>query len=308
MKHLFALLTAIVFAAPAYAAPVNSDMIFNARLGALRQAALSGRTGEMIHLASTQERDVLVRLLRDPDASVRQAAVRSLKNYVGQTSRTRDAVLSVFSNTTEEAAVRYEAAKTLSFVAHDNRVRNRLINYAQRGGDSSLRAISYKALYTQAAGHSRFRDQITSAALREPDPEVRRAAVWTLFTASRNSRVRDALVRIVRGDSEMDIRVEALKSLYGAMGHLRVRNWVRSLARDGSSPAELRYPSILLLSAIIDSRTRRTLTDLARYSENAELREAAILAMNPRDIKIVRYFHLVRRLNNGTFLDPLENE
>ena len=164
-----------------------------------------------------------------------------------------------------------------------------------------------KALYTQTSS-SRVRNDLKALAQREPNKQVRQAAIWTLFAASGDNRTRDVLVDIARNSSDMDLRVEALKSLYNGMGNSRLRNTVRDTARNTSTDARLRFVSILLLSRIQDSRTRDVLQYIAQRDANDELRAAAIMAMNPGDDRIRAYFHLVRRDANGRAIDPLDDE
>lgn len=277
---------------------------FAAQVSAVRLGAES----RGFRLASYQEREALLELLRDPDPAVRRSAVRSLKNYVAQTSEARERVLQVYRTESEDPGVRYEAAKTLSLVANHGDVRERLADYARRGDDASLRAISYKALYFSAASTSYSRDILREAARRESDKRVRLGAIWGLFLSSNQFDVRDALLDIVRGDGDDDVRVEALKSLYHAMAYSEVRDRVYDLARDSSADASLRTPAILLLSAVVNSRHQELLVELARREANPALREAAVMAMNPGDERIVRYFHLSQRTDSGRYLDPLERE
>lgn len=307
---LAALLACGLSASPALAGPLASDQAFATSLSAVRTALLhpSDKGAQPFRLASSRERDVLVRLLRDPDPAVRKAALRALRQYVAQTSRVRDAVVGVYANANEEIEVRYEAAKTLVFVSGYSRVRDRLLYYAERGDDASLRSISYKALYTQTSATSRVRDRVLRAAVNESDKQVRLGAIWALFTASGDSRVRDPLVRMARYDRDEDVRIEALKSLYGAMGHSRVRDSILQVARDRSEKTAVRVPAVLLLSAVSNSRIRDTLKDMARYEKDPQLREAAILAMSPSDERIAEYFHLVRRTQDGRMIDPLAKE
>jgi hypothetical protein len=92
------------------------------------------------------------------------------------------------------------------------------------------------------------------------------------------------------------------------MAYSEIRDRVYDLARDRNGDESLRYPAILLLSAVINNTHQDLLVDLARRETNPALREAAVMAMNPVDERIVRYFHLTQRTDTGRFLDPLERE
>lgn len=301
MKNVLSLL---LISAVGASAAVSSDLA--AGVAAARAVVL--RDGGPVRLASAQERDVLLTLLRDPDASVRKAALKSLRGYVGQTLSARDAVLSVYWNANEEVSVRKEAAKTLSLVSTYREVYDRLATYAERGPIPELQAISAKALYQQAAARSDVRHRLERVMLYGPDASVRAAAAWGLFAASGNPSTRDALVRASAYDASNVVRVEAIKSLYGAMGHSSVRYDAVRLALNTAAPAELRKPAIMLLSWGGDHQTRQALQRLARHEQNPELRAAAITAMNPADEAVARYFHLIRRTQNGAVIDPLEDE
>lgn len=297
-------LSLVLFGALGAEAAVSPDL--DAAAAAARNIVL--KDGRPVVLASTQEREMLVALLRDPDASVRRTALRSLRAYVGQTLSTRDAVLRVFMNASEEVSVRKEAAKTLSLVSGYSEVYERLLLAAERGTDPELRAVAAKALYQQAAARLAVADRLERLMLADADPAVRAAAAWGLFAASGNSGTRSALVRAAGRDAVVAVRVEALKSLYGAMGHTDVRYDAVRLALDAKAPAELRKPAILMLSWRGDYQTRQALERLVRYERDPELRAAAVQAMNPDDEALARYFHLVRRTQTGAVIDPLENE
>ncbi|MDP3544105.1 MAG: HEAT repeat domain-containing protein [Elusimicrobiota bacterium] len=290
-----------VLAAPAFAAPSSEASFFTAVAGA-RESMSAG-----FKAASWNEVDTLIDLLRDRDPEVRRQAVRSLKAWVAQRSSTRDRVLDVYKSSSEDVAVRREAAKTLSVVSGNSDIYQALLDYARRGSDRSLRAISYKALYWSAAQRSDVRDDVLDAARRESDPVVRLAAIWALFGVNDN-RVKDALLDIARRDSSEAARVEALKSLYGMMGYNDVRDAAYDFARDARTPAALREAAILLHSNRVTSSQKDLLLDIAARDADPVMRRAAIVALgSPRAEDIWTYFHLVRRDQNGVMAaDPLD--
>ena len=261
---------------------------FAAQAASVEEEVRALRGPGSIRLSSYQERDTLLDLLRDGDPGVRRSAVRSLKNFIGQTYEVRDRVLALFRDEREDMPVRLEAAKTLSLATNHSEVRERLQDYARRGSDPALRALSYKALYSAAASLSHARSILVEAAKRESERSVRMGALWGLFLSGANYDARDALLETARRDSDPGLRVEALKSLYGAMGHSEVRDRVYDLARDTHEGVPVRYASILLLSAVVNSSNRDLLADLARREREPALREAAVMAMNPGVERIVR--------------------
>ncbi len=296
-------LVATVLAVPAFSAP-SSDAAF--------AAAVSGARAQMTaSFASTSwnEERALLDLLRDRDAEVRLQAVRSLKAWVSQRTSTRDAVIDVYKNSNEALAVRREAAKTLSVVTTYPDVHNALLDYAKRGSDAGLRAISYKALYWEAASRPGVRDDILDAARREPVPAIRYAAIWALF-ATNDNRVKDSLVDIARRDSDEAARVEALKSCYGLMGYNETRDAAYDLARDPNTAAAVRRAAILLHSNRVTSSQKDLLEDIARSDRDPAMRTAAIIALgNPRSDELMKFFHLVRRDQNHVMVgDPLDAE
>lgn len=295
---ILALIAAL--ASGAHAAPLAQSF------QAVRNVVVSP-DGKSFQTKALQNRDALERLLEDADASVRVAALKALKNYVTQTSRTRDRVLAVYERDLDKA-VRYQAAKTLSFVAGYSRVENSLFNTARYGSDPALRAISVKALYAQAGGSSRVKGRILDLARYESDATVRAAAIWALFTASGDSQVRSFLLDTALREADVSLRIEALKSLYAGMGHGAVRDRVMRLAADGSESAAVREPAILLLSAVTTASTRDALQSIAKYEPDASLRAAAILAMDPANESLQEYFHLLRRTQQGGVIDPLDRE
>lgn len=300
---IITLLVASVLSAPAYAAP-SSDASFASMLSA-GQTQISAK----FVAASWNEEQALLELLRDRDVEVRRQAVRSLKAWVAQRTSTRDRVLEVFEDRNEELSVRREAAKTLSVVTTYPVVYRALLDYAQRGSDVSLRAISYKALYWAAAQRSDVRDDILDAARRENDRTVRLAAIWTLFAVNGNP-VKDVLIDIAERDTDGAVRVEALKSLYGLMGYSDVRDLAYDLARNPNVPTVVRRAAILLHSNRVSSRQKDMLEEIATRDHDPLMRTAAIIALgNPRSEELQTYFHLIRRDHNGVLVsDPLDAE
>lgn len=296
-------LVATILSAPAFAAP-SSDASFGSALAA-GHADLSAA----FRTASWNEEDTLLDLLRDNDPEVRRQAVRSLKAWVAQRSSTRDRVLDVYRNSSEDAAVRREAAKTLSVVSGYNDVYQALLDYARRGSDAGLRAISYKSLYWMAAQRSDVRDDIVDAARRESEPSVRLAAIWALFVVN-DTRARDALLEIARRDASEAARVESLKSLYGLMGYNDVRDLAYDLARNTGTPASVRKAAILMHANRVTSSQKDLLEEIATRDREPAMRAAAIVALgNPRSEEIQTYFHLIRRDRNGALVyDPLDAE
>jgi len=297
-------LVASVLAATASAAP-SSEAAF-----AASAAAVSASMSASFKLASWNETDALLDLLRDPDAEVRRQAVRSLKAWVAQRSSTRDRIMDVYRNRNEELAVRREAAKTLSVVSGYTEVYRALLEQAERGSDAGLRAISYKSLYWTASQRSDVRNDLLDAARRESDPAVRRAAIWGLFAAANDNRVQDALEDIARRDHDQNARVEALKSLYGGMGSPSVRGLAYDLARNTAEKADVRRTAILMHANRVQSSQEDLLKDIAARDREPAMRQAAILALgNPRAEEISTYFHLLRRDQNGVLVnDPLDAE
>lgn len=296
-------LVAAVLAAPASAAPA-SDASFFASVAGVR-----AEMGAAFRNASWNEVDTLIDLLRDRDPEVRRQAVRSLKAWVAQRSSTRDRVLDVYRDPSEDLAVRREAAKTLSVVSGNSEIHQALLDYARRGSDASLRAISYKSLYWMAAQRSDVRDDVLDAARRESEPSVRLAAIWALFLVN-DSRVRDGLLDVAKRDSSEAARVEALKSCYGLMGYSDVRDLAYDLARDSGTPASARRAAILLHSNRVTSSQKDLLEEIATRDRDPRMRSAAIIALgNPRAEELLSFFHLIRRDNNGVMLyDPLDAE
>ncbi len=256
---------------------------------------------------SWNEEQTLLDLLRDRDPEVRRQAVRALKAWVPHRNNIRERVLDIFKNSSEDLAVRREAAKTLSVVSSNSDVSEALLEQGKRGGDDvGLRAVSYKSLYWAAVRRSDVRDELLDAARRESDQTVRLAAIWALFAVN-DSSVKDVLRDIARRDDET-VRVEALKSLYGLMGDSDVRDLAYSLARDSGTPAVVRRTAILLNSNHATSAQTDMLETIMKYDRDPAMRAAAIIALgNPRSEELQTHFHLIRTDQDGVLInDPLD--
>lgn len=273
-----------------------------------KYSELREQLGPKVVLASYDEERTLLDLLRDPDVSVRREAVRSLKTYVISRSSTRDRVVDVLRDGSEDLSVRRQAAKTLSAASHDNGVQRVLLETAQRG-DAGLRDIAYKALHWAAASRSDVRDELLDEARRGSDPRVRRAAIWGLFQSSNDGRVQDGLIDLARRDRDDGVRDEALRSLYYGMGSPDVRRLSADIARDSSEPTELRVSAVLLNSFRVESSQTDLLERLAERDPDPVVRTAAVTALGRDPEAVAARFHLIRRNRNGGIVsDPLDAE
>lgn len=273
-----------------------------------KYAELREQLGPRVVLASYNEEQTLLDLLRDRDAAVRREAVKSLKTYVLQRSSTRDRVIDVLRDGSEELSVRRQAAKTLAAASNDGTVQRVLLETAQRG-DAGLRDIAYKALHWAAAQRWDVRDALLDEARRGSDPALRRAAIWGLFQTSNDNRVQDALIDIARRDRDAAVRDEALRSLYYGMGSPDVRRLSADLARDSSEPTALRVSAVLLNSFRVESSQTDMLERLAERDSDPAVRTAAVTALGRDPESVTERFHLLRRNRNGGIIgDPLDGE
>ncbi|KAF0124204.1 MAG: hypothetical protein FD189_2531 [Elusimicrobia bacterium] len=118
--------------------------------------------------------------------------------------------------------------------------------------------------------------------LRDPNPEVRKAAVRASRPYIGNSYAQDPVREILGDQNERtDIRVEAARVLSYATGGSRVRDELTDVIRYGNEPRELRVMAYKALwSATGHSRVQDLLMDAVRYSEkDRDARRAAIWAL-----------------------------
>ncbi len=118
--------------------------------------------------------------------------------------------------------------------------------------------------------------------LRDPNPEVRKAAVKASRGYIGNSYALDPVLDILgNGNERTDIRVEAARVLSYATGHSRVRDELEEAIRFGNEPRELRVMAYKALwSATGHSRVQDLLMDAVRYGEkDRDARRAAIWAL-----------------------------
>ena len=284
-----------------------SEAAFAGQLGAARQAFLTQKAATTF---SWQERDVLLAMLRDPNPAVRVEALKSLRDYVGQSPYVWQTVLGVLNNRMEEPAVRHQSAKTLSRVAGYPEVWTTLARYAtDMQAPPALRGICYKSLWGAAAGNPRVRaGLLRGLSAAEPSVEGMTGAIWALGQASHYPDVAQALMRVATYHPNMAIRVEAVKSLYLGTGRPEVLRAMLLTAGNLQTDPALRYPAILALSRVRTPQTQALLQNISMRDPNPALRQAAIMAMSPGDERIQTYFHVPRYTTDGRLIDPLENE
>jgi len=107
---------------------------------------------------------------------------------------------------------------------------------------------------------------------------------------------------------DLDIRVQAVRGLYRGMGRPEVFGAMLQTAANAGTPAQMRYPAILALSKVKTPAQQQVLQAISLADRDPAMREAASLAMNPRDARILTYFYVPMATGNGAFVDPLENE
>ncbi len=296
---------------PAHSAQLQpiSDNDFSVSLGEidlqLKELAAQTRAPSV----NLQERE-LIRLLQDKDPNVRLAALKYAKESSRlNNTRVRRQIVLMASNSNEFINVRLEAVKTLYQISRYSDVRDFLLAAAQKAPEPAIRAMAYKALHGQAKSRTKVRDRIMALAKREKDFNVRRAMIWSLFECGSDRDVRKILLDTVKNTkTDMILRVEALKSLYGAMGYSDIRRFMAQVATYEKTPMELRIPSILALSGVNSSDTRRALERLMTHP-NPAIRSAAVeAAAGPNTREMRDYFHLGYKLENGTYVSPIENE
>ncbi len=286
-----------------------SDNGFSALLGEinvqLKELAVQTRAPSVY----LQERE-LIRLLRDKDPNVRLAALK----YARTSSRlnnkdVRRQIMLMAGNSNEFINVRLEALKTLYRVSHYSDIRGFLFEAARKAREPEVRAMAYKALHRQARSRSKVRDTIMALAKQEKDPVVRRAMIWSLFECGSDRDVRNILVNTVKNSkTDTILRAESIKSLYGAMGYSDIRRFMIQIATNENALRELRIPAILTLSNSHSSETKRALERLMRHPDPV-IRSTALKAAAGEDSQEMRrYFHLAYKLENGDYINPIENE
>jgi len=305
MRYSLALVLAVSF--PVLSHAQRLDSAFMGQLGAARQAVLAQKAATVF---SWQQVDILIGRLGDPDPMVRIEALKALRDHVGQSNRVWLSVLNVLNNRNELVEVRYQAIKTLSRVTNYPQVAQTLERYAtDPTAPPAFRAISYKALYGQAAGNPQVRSMLMRGlTAAEPSPEGMMGAIWALGQASHYPEVAQALMRVATVHPNMAIRVEAVRSLYRGMSRPEVRMAIARTAGNALTDPALRYPAILALSAVQTPQHTLVLQNIAQRDPNPLLRQAAIMAMDPYDSRIQAYFHMPVITSDGRIVDPLENE
>ena len=137
---------------------------------------------------------------------------------------------------------------------------------------------------TQVAGNDR---NLTSSQLedllRDPSPEIRKAAVKSARNYIQNSFANEPVLEIFKNTNERaDIRVEAARTLSYASGYSKVQNAFTDLLKYGSAPRELRVMTYKALynAAAMNSRFQDFLIDAVKYNEkDRDARRAAIWAL-----------------------------
>lgn len=286
--------------------------------------SLEASFGEAVHslrayrpgaFADGRNEDQLLQLLDDRNIEVRASAAKALRDYV-QDRKVTDRLVEMMDDGWENAAVRRQAIKTLSYAAdQSNEVRRALIRAAteqERG--PALRAIACKALWPAlepSAGANDARkalQKIVSDGSEHPD--VRAGAAWGLFPdAQRGRGTQDALLAVAKDQWAAEgLRVEALRSLYFALPERRdLEADVRALADETLTPLNVRVAAVLIHQIQKDENpASHWLSDLAANASPDQVRSAAITAQADLTPEMARYFHYTSWRRR--FLDPIAGE
>lgn len=134
--------------------------------------------------------------------------------------------------------------------------------------------------------------------LKDPSPEVRKAAVKSAKNQIQNGYTQDRVLTIFKNRNErLDIRVEAARTLSYSPGNYRVQDELKGLVKyGGPEPLELRVITYKALwsAAPMNSSIQDFLIDAVKYSEKDQAaRRAAIWALfsvsnnsGPKDVLI----------------------
>ena len=263
--------------------------------------------------AAVDNRSALLVLLDHPNPQVQLNALRSLRYSVGQTEFARLKVLSVMEDPRRARDVRYQAIKTLAWVAGYPDVQSRLMFYADHPQTApDFKALHMKALYTRAAGDPRVRLFLMNRMATERDPVALSGAIWALGEASHYPDTAAVLMRAARFAPTPALQDAAMRSLSQGTGRPEVRAFIDAVIL-GRVPVSLEArQSAVRLSGTIPG-TQRALAVLAanpraidpRLSDAEAARLSAVatqaLAGDPRETAV--YFH---RAFYG--YDPLDGE
>lgn len=300
-------MTALLCCAPAAALEVGSGPASSGLLSLT--ASARGQDVPAFAAGSTwiQEKP-LIALLRDQDPRVRAAALRYARSMpIIQNRAVREQIAAMAEGETD-LGVRLEAVKTLHWASQYLEEQRRLLSLAHTDREPRVRAMALKALHTAAKNNSMVWREVLDLARGEADVEVRKAAVWALFESGMQPDVRRALLGMAwDGGLDAGLRVEAVKSLFGGMGHSEAfRDMVR-LAKDDEQAKPVRLAGILVLSGAQGSDISRTIEGLLRHPD-PDVRAAALEAGGGMTEELRRFFHLGYRLDDRTFVSPIEEE
>lgn len=253
-------------------------------------------------------------LLHHPDVVTRFNAAKFLKEHVLTSVKARQALMQVYTDVSIDLDLRHRAAKSLSPAAPLTSVRDALLATAETPSeDSSLRAISYKALYTEFARDPSSRSPLVAKLVdvvkNEKDPYIRRGAIWALFPVSKLSYVRKVLLHIGIWEKDTDTRIQALKSLFRGMDDASTQKSIRQMALDKKIDRTVRFPAVLLLSAIRTNEINDLLIEIAiDNDEHKMIRTAASIAFDRENDHLKIYFRLPYVNTQGEVVDHLEYE
>lgn len=314
LLSLAVLMTAALCCAPAAALEVGfgpgqsmspNDLL---RLAASAPAADASASGRFVASSTWLQDQQLVALMRDPDPGVRAAALRYARSMPIIQNRNVRGQIAAMAADEADLGVRLEAVRTLYWVSQYNEEQRRLLALARGDREPRVRAMALKVLHTAAKSSSLVWREVLDLTRNEADLEVRKAAIWGLFECAGLPDVRRVLLDMIwDGGLDTDLRVEAVKSLFGGMGHSDAFRDMIRLAKDEGQPKALRLAGILVLSGAQGSEISRTVEGLLRNAD-PEVRAAALKAGGGMTDELRRFFHLGRRLDDRTYVSPIEEE
>lgn len=248
---------------------------------------LVGRTGRLLDQ------------LRDPDAGVRCAAIRSLTSAVAHDERAGQAVILQLRDT--DGSVRQAAAECLANAVGKREVRLAFLN-ALKGEDRFVRRIARRALTDSAATDHKARQALVML-LAESDPELRKVAARSLSSAVdvRDAPAVRAALAEALDDEDVEVRRAAALTLgRAASEYEEARLALLAALRDPDQEREVALCVAANLAEVIvaDPQVRDAFRSIL-LTPRGELRAAAARGLRAVATEPEVYDDLISALKEG---------
>lgn len=219
---------------------------------------------------------LLRELSQNFDTSVQTEIIKTLKDY-NSDSQVMTELQRTLNNPFGVAAVRIEAARSLSELAGDQSIAQAIIKAHDQSRDISFRAEMIKCLYKFAPVDARVRNVLLRNLKENHDDRIKVASAFALQESLGDIQTRNEVISLAENSFlTSNTRIALVKILYNGMNESEVRRALERIALNQRDDLNVRSAATRIISTQPPGRGyRNVLFDIITNSQSAQLKVRA---------------------------------